>query len=121
MSRRSCSDREIRNEQVGATGPRARRKGDAQMPFVWCKPEQFLSYQGVRIFHAYKDDLSDVPLDFWYSTSDSACADSPYEFDVRELPGCQSPARDPDQTEHAAVIKQAIDSGLLRPDTPVQR
>jgi hypothetical protein len=83
------------------------------------EPEKFLTHNGVRIFHAYKDELSDIPLEFWYSTSNTAGSGSLYEFDVRELAGYR-PQNDKDNmTEHKRVIKAAIYAGVLQSGIPV--
>lgn len=89
------------------------------MPWEWIEPEEFLTHRGVRIFHAYKDELSDIPLEFWYSTSSTAGPGSPYEFDVRDLPGYRSRCRADEVSEHERLIKAAIDAALLQSDTPV--
>jgi hypothetical protein len=86
------------------------------MPWQWVAPEAFLTYRAVRIVHAYKDELSDVPLEFWYSTSTTAEPGSPYEFDVRDLAGYSSQVGEDEVSEHKRVIKAAIDAGLLRVD-----
>lgn len=84
----------------------------------WRNPERFLRYKKITIFHAYKDEYCDTPLEFWYSTCALAAPDSDYEFDVRDLPGFV--AREPkDPLEHKKVIRRAIDSGLLRADIPM--
>jgi hypothetical protein len=88
------------------------------MPLVWRAAEKFLKCKGVSIYHAYKDEFSDIPLDFWYSTCDSAAPGSDYEFDVREIPGYQSRIDGADHTEHKRAIRAAITAGLLRADTP---
>lgn len=54
------------------------------MPLLW-KPEPFISHLGVTIYHAYKDEFSDIPLDYWYSTNEDALPGSEYEFDIRDL------------------------------------
>lgn len=89
------------------------------MTWQWIEPKEFLTYRGVRIFHAYKDELSDVPLEFWYSTSSTAGPGSPYEFDVRDLADYRSRYRADEVSEHERVIKAAIDTGLLQSDMPV--
>ena len=89
------------------------------MPWQWIEPKEFLTYRGVRIFHAYKDELSDVPLEFWYSTSSTAEPGSPYEFNVRDLADYRSLCRAGEVSEHECAIKAAIDAGLLQSDTPV--
>lgn len=89
------------------------------MPWKWVEPEEFLTNRGVRIFHAYKDEFSDVPLEFWYSTSSTAGPESPYNFDVRDLPGYRQRSGVDQVIEHKRVIMAAIDTGLLRCETPV--
>ncbi|MEX2138309.1 MAG: hypothetical protein WD894_03560 [Pirellulales bacterium] len=90
------------------------------MPLNWIEPEQFLEYRGVRVVHAYKDDFSDIPLEYWYSTSSSAPPGSPFEFDVRELPGYQLRAPRDVSAEHKRVTEAAIDAGLLQANMPVK-
>jgi hypothetical protein len=89
------------------------------MSLQWIEPEKFLRHNGVRIFHAYKDEFSDIPLESWYSTSSTAEHGSSYEFDVRELEGYRSQSDVGNKSEHKRVIKAAIDAGLLQSDTPV--
>jgi hypothetical protein len=89
------------------------------MSLQWIEAEEFLRHNGVRIFHAYKDELSDIPLEFWYSTSSTAESGSHYEFDVRELFGYRSKNDKDNMSEHERVIKAAIDAGLLQSDIPV--
>lgn len=88
------------------------------MPYVWRPPERFLTYRGVTIYHAYKDDLSDVALDFWYSTSDCESPGSAFEFEIRELPGFRGRYDCLDQAEHRRAIRQAIAAGLLLNEVP---
>ena len=88
------------------------------MPYVWKNAEVFLTCRSVKIFYAYKDELSDVPLDFWYSTCGSEPSGSGYEFDVRDLPGYEGKSDFGDRTEHRRVIKSAIVAGLPRADLP---
>ncbi len=82
------------------------------MPLRWCDPEKFLTHNDVTIYHTYKDDLSDVPLEFWYSTCANASAESEFEFDVRELPL----AAQLTDADHAVIIRSAIDAGILKQD-----
>ena len=89
------------------------------MPLQWIEPEEFLTYRNVRIFHAYKDELSDIPLQFWYSTSVVAGPGSSYEFDVRDLPDYSLPLGGDEILIHKHVIEAAIDAGLLQSETPV--
>jgi hypothetical protein len=88
------------------------------MPYVWKAPEKFLTYRGVNIYHAYKDELSDMPIEFWYSTCREESPGSPYEFDVRDLPGYRGGCSTADREEDKRVIKAAIAAGLLQQDTP---
>jgi hypothetical protein len=89
------------------------------MPWQWVQPEELLTHRGVRIFHAYKDDTSDIPLEFWYSTSSTSEPGSVYEFDVRDLAGYRSQNGQDKMSEHKRAIKAAIDAGLLQSDVPV--
>ncbi|MBN1392563.1 MAG: hypothetical protein JW947_07150 [Sedimentisphaerales bacterium] len=89
------------------------------MSLQWIEPEEFLRHKGIRIFHAYKDEFSDIPLEFWYSTSSTAEPGSPCEFDVRELEDYRPQNDTGGKSEHKRVIKAAIDIGLLQSDTPV--
>ncbi len=90
------------------------RIGGNRMPLVWHPSEKFLTYKGVSIFHAYKDDFSDIPLEFWYSTCATAPLWSGYEFDVRQLPGYRPRFDGPGPSEHERVIREAIAAGILR-------
>ena len=91
------------------------------MPYVWKAPKRFLRYRGVSIYHAYKDELSDSPLEFWYSTCGYESPGSGCEFDVRDLPGYKSrrPFGDPEHDRE--VIRAAIQAGLLEADAPLRR
>jgi hypothetical protein len=79
------------------------------MPFV---PDKFLTHKGLAIFHAYKDEVSDNRLSYWYCTSGDALPNSVYEFDVRELPNYR------EGDEHETIICEAIDAGYLESETP---
>lgn len=74
----------------------------------------FIAYQDVTIFHAYKDELSDVPLDHWYSTTDSALSGSNFEFDVRDLRRVMREHFELAPTGDAELIRRAIDLELLQ-------
>jgi len=84
-------------------------------------PEVFLTHNGVTIYHAFKDEFSDVCLDFWYSTSANALPNSDCEFDVRELPGFRGNIFQHDSEEHVRAIEAAIDAGFLHSESPYQR
>lgn len=49
------------------------------------KPSAYLSYLGETVFHCYKDEYSDVPLDNWYTLSEFELPGSDFEFDVRDV------------------------------------
>lgn len=85
------------------------------------RPEEFIRYRGVSIFHAYKDQFRDIALDYWYSTSPSGAPGSEYEFDVRELPGYRPAQGLAIVLEHARVIVGAIQAGILRANKPLKR
>ncbi len=67
------------------------------------------------VFHAYKDEYSDVPLDNWYSTTDSALPGSAYEFDVRDLRKVLATYLDADRIGDIQLIRNAIEFGFLQP------
>ena len=54
------------------------------MPYKWVKPDLYLEYFGVRIFHAYNNSNQRAPLNNWFTThnGESECS---WEFDVRDL------------------------------------
>jgi len=83
------------------------------MPQKWIDPELFFRYKGVSIFHTYKNDNANGVKFYWYTTDPIEPEDSNgYSFDVRELPlpaGCLAS----DAIYHQAIIKNAIDNGLL--------
>lgn len=93
------------------------------MPYVWQEPETFLGYQGITIYHAYKDEFSDVPVQYWYSTCGDESPGSPCEFDVRDLPSydinSDDPSLGPNRDYHKKVIQAAIDAGLIEQDAPL--
>ena len=49
------------------------------------KPRAFFSYRGKTIFHCYKDEYSDIPLEHWYTIHEFELPGSDFEFDVRDL------------------------------------
>lgn len=93
------------------------------MPYVWQDPEVFLEHNGVTIYHVYKDELSDVPVEDWYSTCGCESPGSAYEFDVIDVPGydpkCDGPGWDERRNYHKKLIEAAIDAGLIEQDAPV--
>jgi hypothetical protein len=54
------------------------------MALKW-RPAVYMIYQGITVFHAYKDEFSDIPLENWFSLSEFDLPGSEYEFDIREL------------------------------------
>ena len=54
------------------------------MPYQWVEPDLFMKYQGIRVYHVYKDDDLNLPLEFWYQTD--TVNGQTLEFDVRDLP-----------------------------------
>ena len=89
------------------------------MPLEWKEPEEFLEFDGVKIFHTYKDDLSDIPQSYWYSTCDTD-VDSEYEFDVRDLPEYDARRDVGNFDEHRKAIRAAISAGLLESEVNPQ-
>ncbi len=49
------------------------------------KPSAYLSYCGKTVFHCYKDEYSDIPLENWYTLSEFELPGSVFEFDVRDI------------------------------------
>jgi len=49
------------------------------------KPSAYLSYGGKTVFHCYKDEYSEIPLENWYTLSEFELPGSDFEFDVRDL------------------------------------
>ncbi len=80
------------------------------MPYVetWVEPEQFLSHNGVTVYHCYKDEDPDYMRSHWYTTDVREREE--YEFDVRKLPVPSGV----DRGDDAAIIQHAIDSGSLK-------
>lgn len=54
------------------------------MPINWC-PSIALTYRGTEIFHCYKDEYSDIPMEFWYTFNGDELPGSEFEFDIREM------------------------------------
>lgn len=78
------------------------------------RPLPYLAHQDVVIFHAYKDEYSDVPLENWYSTTDSAMPGSSFEFDVRDLRRFMRNRILVKTLSDAAVVRAAIDANILQ-------
>lgn len=84
------------------------------MPDQWTPPDLFLEHAGVAIYHCY-DDGGQVSA-YWYTTDptddnyDWPASDAA-QFDVRDLPTGGLDAHD--RQHHAAIIRLAIETGLL--------
>ncbi len=86
------------------------------MPYAWVEPEVVMDHAGVTIYHIYADDyLEGGARSYWYGTR-PGCADNGSgeggEFDVRDLPRAGG-ARYDDEDGRRAIIRAAIDAGLL--------
>lgn len=53
------------------------------MPNSWVEPDIFLTYQGVTVYHAYKEDISEDRLFYWYQVD---VTEQIPAFDIRDLP-----------------------------------
>lgn len=83
------------------------------MPYqsTWVDPDVCLKYNGVTVYHVYRNNDYDEPMLYWYTLVKDSQGFEDDSFDVRSLiPG---PEKD-----HVAVLKQAIDEGILTPDLP---
>ncbi len=70
---------------------------------VWRDPELFIEYNGVKVYHAYKDDYFDQEREYWYSLyPGDDFSGRCIEFDVRDLPV-------PEGMNHEETIKRAIE------------
>lgn len=66
------------------------------MPFKWITPDLFMEYKGVRVYHVYKEDDYECPLDSWFTT------------DIDEDPRSEFSAKGKEQ------IKEMIDNGEIK-------
>jgi hypothetical protein len=94
------------------------------MPFQWVDPELLMEHQGIKIYHVYKDDDVELPLEFWYEAEMED--DDIVEFDVRDLPSVEGIAasywwssergmrREISNGEdvHRQIIKMAIEAAV---------
>lgn len=88
------------------------------MSFTW-RPEPFVTHLGVTIYHAYKDEFSEIPLDYWYSTSEDALPGSEYEFDIRELRSFFKSTIRTQFVDDKELIQFAIERNFLNENLPV--
>ena len=71
------------------------------MPFIYVTPEVFIVVGGTAVYHAYKDDFADQPLDCWFQV---ASQDGYTQFDIRDLDDCG---------DDAETLRQAVRDGSL--------
>jgi hypothetical protein len=79
------------------------------MPYTtpeWVEPEVALEYNGVTIYHVYKNDELDIRLTYWFTTSWEEREHA--DFDVRDIPGWDNKKENIEDT-----LKLAIDKGWL--------
>jgi hypothetical protein len=104
------------NVRNGRKCPKSGRKkeGIKFMPKreIHVDPELFLSYKGVKIYHAYANDDWDNRLTYWYTTDVTERTPS---FDVRDLK--YWPKKLPSVCEELVVVlstlRLAIDTGEI--------
>ncbi|MCB0172892.1 MAG: hypothetical protein KDJ97_20340 [Anaerolineae bacterium] len=84
------------------------------MPYRWIDPELFLEFAGVAVYHCYEDE---GPVSYYWYTTDPQDDDRVWghpdsaQFDVRTLPDLGLDVKDFET--HAAIIRQAIQAGLI--------
>lgn len=78
------------------------------MPMMYVGCDRFLVHKGREIFRCYKNDDYNSPLQYHYQVSDAEEFDG-HRFDVRDLPVPEGVTAD----EHGAIIRAALDAGLL--------
>ena len=73
------------------------------MPYIWTEPTLVVEYQGVSVYHVYKDGYWDCGCRvYWYTTDITEQAEP---FDIRDLDSYQN------GEDHAAILKLAIERG----------
>lgn len=77
------------------------------------RPAPCITHRDMVVFHAYKDEYSDIPLEYWYSTSDQELPGSEYEFDVRDLRRLIIQRFPYASVDDLYVVRKAIDEGIL--------
>ncbi len=95
---------------------------------TWVDPEKFLEYNGVTIYHVYKENELQHPFTFHYTTDPDYMEDfsdegDRYQFDIRDLkipePDTAHKVVDaltppPSQDEEIAhLLRKAIDAGII--------
>lgn len=76
------------------------------MPYRWVPPEVFLEHKGITVYHVYTDDDIESPSPDWYMIG----TDDTQVFSVKKLSHLAGLHL---KQDHAPIIKQAIDRGLL--------
>ena len=74
------------------------------MPYIWTEPELAVEYQGVSIYHVYKNGFWECGRLKYQYTADIIEQDS---FDIRDLKSYQG------SEDHIAILKQAIERGEI--------
>jgi hypothetical protein len=78
------------------------------------KPSAYFTYRGTTVFHCYKDEYSDIPLENWYTLNEFELPGSNFEFDVRELRRKLLAERRIDRNcLDDEILKIAIDNSVL--------
>ncbi len=78
------------------------------MPMMYVGCDRYLVHKGREIFRCYDNDNYNDTLQFHYQVSDAEEGDG-YRFDVRDLPVPEGA----DPEDHPAIIRAALDAGLL--------
>ena len=93
------------------------------MPYSsqWVEPELFVSHNGVRVYHVYKnDDVDKGAREFWFTTDELEGEGSDFEFDIRDFAkaefcgeGVLDAIHCSNREAKRTLIRAAIDAGLL--------
>lgn len=70
------------------------------MPYVWVDPEKFLEYNGVTIYHVYRNDNFNDVRAYLYTVDVS----ENHIIDIRDLPEYDN------RLAHDEVLRRAIDN-----------
>ncbi|AOQ24610.1 hypothetical protein MTAT_19530 [Moorella thermoacetica] len=82
------------------------------MPYAYVDAEVALEYNGIKVYHVYKDDCLDYGRRFfWYGLSPDCYEGGPDTFDVRDL--AHQMGIGPSWNTPEEVIRLAIDKGIL--------
>lgn len=76
------------------------------MPDTWIEPELYLYYNGVAVYHCYRNDCySGGAMKNWYTTD---ITEQLPAFDIRDLSAYQP------YVDHKVILEKAIDRGELQ-------